>query len=79
MQYSYYIWLKRFSPHKKFNLKVVNMDLYNILKVSKNASIDDVKSAYIELAKKLYLDVIDGKVSAELQFIQDAYFILSDP
>ncbi len=55
------------------------MDLYNILKVSKNASIDDVKSAYIELAKKLYLDVIDGKVSAELQFIQDAYFILSDP
>ncbi len=54
-------------------------DLYKILGVNKNASIDDIKKAYKELAKKYHPDIAGPTADAEkFKEISNAYSILSD-
>ncbi|MFP4467207.1 MAG: molecular chaperone DnaJ [Candidatus Goldiibacteriota bacterium] len=60
----------------------MNKDLYEVLGVSRNASSQELKSAFRNLAKKYHPDVFDGdKDEAEERFkeIGSAYKILSDP
>lgn len=56
-------------------------DLYEILKVSKDASDDDIKQAYRALAKKYHPDRNPGDKKAEDLFkdVSFAYGVLSDP
>lgn len=57
-------------------------DYYEILGVSKNASTEDIKRAYWELAKKWHPDMNPGnKKEAEEKFkeISEAYEVLMDP
>src|SRR5262245_5610531 len=60
---------------------MVKEDLYQILGVSKKASIDEIKKAYKKLARKYHPDVNPGDKKAEDQFkkISQAYSVLSDP
>jgi DnaJ-class molecular chaperone len=57
------------------------MDHYATLGLTKNASIDEIKKAYRQLAKKWHPDKNNGSKEAEEKFksISDAYAILSDP
>ncbi|XP_044471135.1 dnaJ homolog subfamily B member 1-like [Mangifera indica] len=60
----------------------MGMDYYNILKVNKNATDDDLKKAYRKLAMKWHPDKNrDNKKEAEAKFkqISEAYEVLSDP
>ncbi|MEG2773769.1 MAG: DnaJ domain-containing protein, partial [Lactococcus sp.] len=56
-----------------------NQDYYETLGVDKQASADDIKSAYRKLAKKYHPD-ISKEANAEEKFkeVQEAYAILSD-
>lgn len=56
------------------------MNYYSILGVDKNASKEDIKKAYRNLAKKYHPDVNPGDAEAEKKFkeISEAYEILSD-
>ncbi len=56
-------------------------DLYEVLGVSRDASADEIKSAYRRLARKYHPDVNPGDAEAEEKFkeIGQAYAILSDP
>lgn len=57
------------------------MDLYGVLGLNKNASVDDIKKSYRQLAKKWHPDKNQGSKQAEEKFksISQAYEILSDP
>ncbi|MDD3370601.1 MAG: DnaJ C-terminal domain-containing protein [Alphaproteobacteria bacterium] len=56
-------------------------DPYQILGVSKTASLGEIKSAYRKLAKKLHPDVNPGRKDIEQKFkeVTAAYDLLSDP
>lgn len=55
-------------------------NLYQILGVAKDATMDQIKSAYRKLAKKYHPDVHPGDEECEKKFqeITEAYSILSD-
>lgn len=60
----------------------MGMDYYNVLKVHRNASDEDLKKAYKRLAMSWHPDKNrDKKIEAENKFklISEAYDILSDP
>ena len=56
-------------------------DYYEALELQKNASEEDIKKAFRQLAKKYHPDVNPGNASAESRFkeINEAYEVLSDP
>ncbi|MEL5721724.1 MAG: DnaJ domain-containing protein [Treponemataceae bacterium] len=57
------------------------MDYYEVLGISKNATLDEIKVAYRNLAKKYHPDMNQGDKNAEERFkkINEAYTVLSDP
>ncbi len=58
---------------------MANKDYYEILGVSKDASADDIKSAYRRLAKKYHPDLNKTQEAAEkFKEINEAYEVLSD-
>ena len=56
-------------------------DYYEILGIDKNASDNDIKHAYRNLAKKYHPDMNPGDAEAEKHFkeVNEAYEVLSDP
>lgn len=53
-------------------------NLYSILGVSANATEEEIKKAYKELAKKLHPDRNNGIETEQFKGITEAYDILSD-
>lgn len=56
-------------------------DPYEVLGVERTASLDDIRTSYRKLAKKLHPDLNPGNKKAEEQFkeVSSAYDLLSDP
>ncbi len=59
---------------------MANKDYYGTLKVKENASSDEIKKAYRDLAKKYHPDANPNNKAAEEKFkeISEAYYVLSD-
>ena len=59
----------------------IEQDLYQVLGVRKDATLDDLKRSYRKLALKLHPDKNDGSEHASQQFkiVSSAYNILADP
>ena len=57
------------------------IDYYNILGVDKNATPEQIKSAYRKLARKYHPDLNpnDKEASAKFQQVNEANEVLSDP
>src|SRR5438552_13527510 len=57
------------------------MDLYILLGVEREATLEDIKRAYKRLARRFHPDINPGDRMAAMQFrqIADAYETLSDP
>ena len=62
-------------------MSVAFKDYYATLAVARDASADDIKKAFRQLARKYHPDVAKDKASAEEKFkeINEAYEVLSDP
>lgn len=58
----------------------VKRDYYEVLGVSRNATEDEIKKAYRQLAKKYHPDMNQGNKEAEAKFkeVNEAYEVLSD-
>ncbi len=57
-----------------------DFDLYDILGVNSNASIDEIKNSYRRLARKYHPDLNPSKDAEErIKLINIAYGVLSDP
>ena len=56
----------------------MNSDLYAILGVSKDATLAEVKAAYLRLSKALHPDV-NPHGATLMQAVNEAYEVLSDP
>lgn len=55
-------------------------DLYNVLGVAKNATVEEIKKAYRKLALQYHPDRGGGKdTEAKFKEVNEAYQILSDP
>ncbi len=56
-------------------------DYYALLRVTKTASVDDIKKAFRKLARQYHPDMNPGDKAAEARFkeINEAYEVLSDP
>src|SRR3989338_9301369 len=59
---------------------MASKDYYKILNARENASVDEIKKSYRELAKKYHPDANPNNKSAEEKFkeISEAYYVLSD-
>jgi curved DNA-binding protein len=62
-------------------MAVKTKDYYEVLGVGRNASADEIKTAYRKLARKFHPDLNPGDKNAEERFkeLQEAYDTLSDP
>nr|WP_153368507.1 molecular chaperone DnaJ [Candidatus Phytoplasma sacchari]KAB8122862.1 molecular chaperone DnaJ [Candidatus Phytoplasma sacchari] len=55
-------------------------DYYEILGLTKNASLDDIKKAYRKFSKKYHPDLCkDSNAAEKFKEVQEAYQVLSDP
>jgi len=54
-------------------------DYYQVLQVSRNASIDDIKKSYRKLAVKMHPDTSKGNTAEQFKTLSEAYSTLSDP
>ncbi|KAJ0495219.1 putative DnaJ domain, Chaperone J-domain superfamily [Helianthus annuus] len=82
--YNIHIYLANSKPKPKPNTKTehknMGIDYYNILKVSRNVSDEDLKKSYKKLAMKWHPDKNINNKLAESKFkqISEAYDVLSD-